>query len=95
MKARDLDELVEYSLPFDPARGPMPIRNRIDQFASCGHAQLSLDSVSRHVDFRRVTFSLGNGRSSRWCGFPAPEQLKPFPAPPNEGIGFDDAQSIN
>ena len=38
--------------------------------------------------------ALRQGRSSRWCPFPAPEPLKPFPVPPNEGIGFDIPQSI-
>jgi len=42
----------------------------------------------------KLAQALRQGRSSRWCGFPPPEQLKPFPVPPNEGIGFDIPQSI-
>jgi hypothetical protein len=35
-----------------------------------------------------------NANAEFQCRFPAPEPLKPFPVPPNEGIGFDIPQSI-
>jgi hypothetical protein len=57
MKTRYLDELVENPLLVDAGCGMVAFRNRIDQFSSGCQTQLPPDSVARHSESERVTFS--------------------------------------
>ena len=55
--AGHLAELVKNYLFLRPWRGVIPLRDRLDQFTFGCQTQLPPDSVSRHVETQRVTFS--------------------------------------